>query len=43
MPRLGLYLCFVVGSLLVGIGLKWAGRRGPLEAGIHVLARSGTA
>ena len=43
LPRLGLYLCFVVGSLLVGIGLKWAGRRGPLEAGIHVLARSGTA
>ncbi len=43
MPRLGLYLCFVVASLLMGIALKWAGRRGPLEAGVHALARSGTA
>lgn len=38
MPRLGLYLWFVVVALLVGIALKWAGRRGPLEAAVHTLS-----
>ncbi|WP_417220755.1 heparan-alpha-glucosaminide N-acetyltransferase domain-containing protein [Arthrobacter sp.] len=40
MPRLGLYLWFVVVALLVGIALKWAGRRGPLEAAVHTLSEA---
>lgn len=40
MPRLQLYLWFVVITLLAGIALKWAGRRGPLEAAVHAVANA---
>ncbi|HXD29169.1 MAG TPA: heparan-alpha-glucosaminide N-acetyltransferase domain-containing protein [Arthrobacter sp.] len=40
MPRLGVYLWFVVGALLIGIALKWAGCRGPLESAVHTLSRA---
>lgn len=38
MPRTGLYLWYVVAALLAGIAVKWADRRGPLEAAVHVVS-----
>ncbi|GAA3694779.1 hypothetical protein GCM10023081_35060 [Arthrobacter ginkgonis] len=35
LPRLAVYLGFVVAALLAGIVVKWSGVRGPLEAAVH--------
>ncbi|MET1036280.1 MAG: heparan-alpha-glucosaminide N-acetyltransferase domain-containing protein [Arthrobacter sp.] len=40
LPRHELYLWFCAGAVLAGIGLKWAGTRGPLESLVHAAAAS---
>ncbi|GER22514.1 transporter [Zafaria cholistanensis] len=40
LPRLAVYLGFVVAALLAGIVLKWSGVRGPLEAAVHAASRA---
>ncbi|MGJ9401793.1 heparan-alpha-glucosaminide N-acetyltransferase domain-containing protein [Arthrobacter sp. KK5.5] len=37
-PRLGVYLWYAGAALLVGIALKWAAVRGPLESMVHTMA-----